>query len=136
MTRSTKTVAARVVGSQYRVDGEQYSHGDTVDVPEWALDKHPNTLERVDDADGDADGGGDGETSDDGGADIELIPEDELDPHPSELTVDELDDRVSDVDDVTLLISLEEAERANKDRSGALAAIESRVEAVESAEED
>lgn len=129
MTRSTKTVAARVAGSQYRVDGEQYSHGDTVDVPEWALDKHPNTLERVDDGDG-----SDGDVDVD--ADIELIPEDELDPHPSELTVDELDDRVSDVDDVTLLISLEEAERADKDRSGALAAIESRVEAVESAEED
>jgi len=129
MTRSTKTVAARVVGSQYRVDGEQYSHGDVVDVPEWTLDKHPNTLERVGNAD-ETDGGVDAD------ADIELIPEDELDPHPSELTVDELDDRVSDVDDVTLLISLEEAERANKDRSGALAAIESRVEAVESAEED
>ncbi|AXR78991.1 hypothetical protein [Natrarchaeobaculum sulfurireducens] len=114
------TVRVRVAGSQFRFDREQFTRDDTLEVLERVAAKHPNTLEPVDSDDGD-------EEDDD----IEPIPEDELDPHPSELTVDELETRLGNVDDLELLHGILEAEQSNKKRDTAVDSITGRLAELE-----
>ncbi|WP_435552758.1 hypothetical protein [Natrinema sp. CGMCC1.2065] len=122
---SEPTVRVRVAGAQFRFDREQYTRGDELEVPERIVDRHPRTLaiveEDVDD-DGGATGAGDatGELAVDG-----------LDPHPKDLDVPELEDRIADVDDVDLLNAIKEAEKQNDDRTTAKNAIDSRLNELE-----
>lgn len=127
---SDDTITVEVVGPQFRYDREQYTHGDELEVTQRTLESHPNTLAPV--PGGDA-GAETTDESEDGDQDDEIEPlaESELDPHPSELTVDELEERIADVDDLELLYGILAAEEDNKNRDTAIAAIESQIADVE-----
>jgi hypothetical protein len=75
-----------------------------------------------------SDGGikaGDGDTPDKG------VTTDDLDPHPSDLTVPEVEERVADVEDAALLETILAVETAGKNRTGAKDAIETRIAELE-----
>lgn len=55
----------------------------------------------------------------------------EVDPHPSELTIAELEERLQDVDDVELLDAIRVEEVEADDRKGAKDAIDDRLDALE-----
>ncbi|WEL29857.1 hypothetical protein [Haloferax volcanii] len=129
---SRNTVRVRVAGSQFRYDREQYIEGDELEVHEGALEKHPRTLERVEDADENVQmsTGGEADAADDvdeGGG----LTVDDLDPHPEDLTVVELEERIDDVDDVDLLETIKEAEEETENRTGAIDAVENRLDELE-----
>jgi hypothetical protein len=127
------TVTVRVGRGGFRYDREQFAEGQELDVTEETIQRHPRTLTRVEDAGDAADG--DGETEDDPEATtddtVDAVAEDDLDPHPSDLTVDDLKERLGDVDDVALLRGIRNAEEDNKGRSGALTAIDGRLADLE-----
>ena len=121
------TIRVRVARSQFRYDGTRYRRGDTLEVQQRTLERHPNTLKRIevdvvqdDDTAEDADG-----ESDDG------VTVDDLDPHPEDLKVGELEERIADVDDVELLETIREAETKTKDRTTAVDAIDARLNELE-----
>lgn len=131
---SENTVRVRVAGSQFRYDREQYTRDDVLEVAEETLAKHPRTLAPVEEDGGDqqvtlddANGSDESDGSDgsDGSDDYEV------DPHPSDLTVAELRDRVGDVDDVGLLEAIHKAETDGEQRSTAIDAIEDRIDELE-----
>ncbi|WP_135535379.1 hypothetical protein [Halostella pelagica] len=105
------TVTVRIVRGEFRYDREHYERGDELEVHEGALEKHPRTLERVEE--------------DDGSDEDEDI--DELDPHPADLTVGELEDRIEDVEDPALIKTIRKAEEESKDRETATDAIDARL---------
>jgi len=82
-------VPVRVSGPQFRHDYEWYEQGEELIVSEDVLEQYPNRLERIDAASGGSETGSESEVS-----------AEELDPHPSDLTVAALETRISDVDDV------------------------------------
>lgn len=137
------TVLARVVSGEFRYDREQYTSGDELEVHEGAIEKHPNTLERVEVEDenlsAERSAAGDEESEEEtpgsydhlvsGSSDVET--EYVVDPDPSELTNPELDDRVQDVDDVDLLEAIRAAEVAGEDRTGAKSSIDARIDELE-----
>ncbi|ELZ12496.1 hypothetical protein C478_10481 [Natrinema thermotolerans DSM 11552] len=122
---SEPTVRVRVAGAQFRFDREQYTRGDELEVPERIVSRHPRTLAIVEE-DVDDDGGATGA----GDATGELAVDD-LDPHPKDLDVPGLEDRIADVDDVSLLKAIKEAEKQNDDRTTAKNAIDSRLNELE-----
>jgi len=61
----------------------------------------------------------------------EGVTTDDLDPHPSDLTVPEVEERVADVEDAALLETILEVETAGKNRTGAKDAIEARIAELE-----
>lgn len=132
---SDDTITVEVVGSQFRYDREQYTHGDELEVTQRTLESHPNTLAPVTAGDAGAETSDDSDDDQDEGdqddEEIEPLAESELDPHPSELTVDELEERIADVDDLELLYGILAAEGDNKNRDTAIAAIESQIGDVE-----
>jgi hypothetical protein len=69
-------------------------------------------------------------TGDDDSPD-ESVTTDDLDPHPSDLTVPEVEERVADVEDVALLETILTVEAADENRTGAKDAIEARVAELE-----
>lgn len=125
------TITVEVVGPQFRYDHEQYTQGDTLEVTDRTLEAHPNTLAPVTGDDAGAETSDDSDDGDQDGDEIEPLAESELDPHPSELTVDELKERIADVDDLELLYGILAAEEDNKNRDTAIAAIESQIADVE-----
>ncbi|QCC60753.1 hypothetical protein NP511_02075 [Natrinema thermotolerans] len=118
------TVTVRVAGAQFRFDREQYTRGDELEVPERIVGRHPRTLEIVDDVNGD-------EEAADAGDGTDELTVDDLDPHPKDLDVPGLEDRIADVDDVSLLETIKEAEKQNDDRTTAKNAIDSRLNELE-----
>jgi len=122
------TVRVRVVRAQFRYDREQYTEGDELNVPERVLERHPRSLAVVDETDAESDADADSVDSD--GA-TEPVAEADLDPHPSDLTVDELEERLSNVDDLALLYGIRAAEADDKARETALEAIDARISDVE-----
>ncbi|WP_058365409.1 hypothetical protein [Haloparvum sedimenti] len=121
---SEDTVRVRVDRGEYRHEREHYTEGDELEVPEKTLRKHPRSLTRVEDSEASVDDG-DADTIDDG--DDEIV----VDPDPSERTVDELRDRVEDVEDVDLLEAIKDAEEDGKDRETAKDAIDARIAELE-----
>ncbi|WP_089650095.1 hypothetical protein [Halobacterium hubeiense] len=129
---SQDTVRVRVTRGDYRHDREHYTRGEELEVPQKVLEQHPNSLTRIDDpetppsemssSDNDADDG-------DAAAGLDV---DDLDPHPDDLTVDDLKERIGDVDDVELLETILDAEGADgSPRSTAVDAIEGRISELE-----
>ncbi|GAB7010467.1 hypothetical protein [Halorubrum trueperi] len=135
-SRNTDPVRVQVVGRQFRHDGEEYHTGDELEVPEWVLDGYPGRIEPVAEpepeptAETEPD---DGDGVDDDGADGEEGGEDEIvvDPDPSDLSVEELSERIADVDDVELLAAIQDAEEEGEDRTTAIDALEKRIAELE-----
>lgn len=127
---SDNTVRVEVVRAQFRYDREQYTQGDEIEVTEATLRRHPQSLARIDDGDEQTDEDGADEADGDGDA-VEPVPEEELDPHPSDLTVDQLRDRVSGVEKIALLKGIRQAEDDGENRTTAIEAIDDRINAVE-----
>lgn len=124
------TVHVRVSGPQFRTNNQWYEQGETLEVPEEIFEKYPRRLERVDpEPEHEPD-----EESDDAAADAGDESEGdesvEADPHPADLSVSELEERLEDVDDVALLEAILEAEQEDP-RKTAVEAIEARIDAVE-----
>jgi hypothetical protein len=122
---SDDTVSVRVERGDYRHAGEQYGYGDELEVPEKVLEQHPNSLSRVEtdesakpDEPADEPDETDADTTDD-----EIV----VDPHPSDLTVEELRERIGDVDDVDLLEAIKDAEKEGKNRETAKDALKTRI---------
>jgi hypothetical protein len=138
-----ETVSVRVTDGDVWVDGEHYTRCDEVDIPAGVYDRLPGSFEQVADSDSseddvdedetDATGGGDEsgdiQETDDGGADTVTV--DDLDPHPSDLTVDELEERIADVDDVALLDAIRNAETDAENRTTAIEPIDARLNELE-----
>ncbi|ELZ35370.1 hypothetical protein [Halorubrum tebenquichense] len=119
---SDDTIRVRVDRGDYRHEREHYTRGDELDVAPKVLEQHPNSLTRVEDPDESSD---DQSNADDAGDEVVV------DPDPSELTVDELGDRIADVDDVELLGAIKDAEEAGKNRETATDALEDRIAELE-----
>lgn len=101
------TKKARVEGPQFVLDGETFANGDVVEVPEHALERHPNTLQVVDEDD-------------------DAPDEDEV-LDPGSYTVGELEDEVGGMGDAELSRVLGK-ERDNRDRDTAVEVIEEAME--------
>lgn len=112
---SEDTVRVRVERGEYRHAREHYTRGDELEVPEKTLEKHPRSLSRI----------SDGADTPGGAEDVDDI---EVNPHPSEVTIPELEERIEDVEDPDLLNAIRDAEEASKDREGALNALDARIE--------
>lgn len=124
----TDTITVRVIRSMFGHGREIYRRGDTLEVGRTVLEKHPNTLEQVDQANTEvsaADEAKDSAEADDG------VTVDELDPHPEALNVDELEERIADVDDLELLETIREAEAESQNRTTAKDAIDARLNELE-----
>lgn len=118
----------KVTGRSFRYRGERYRHGDTFEAEDGVLEKHPRTLSAVDgdeatDQEADAEEAAD---EDDG-----TVTVDDLDPHPADLKVGELEERIADVEDVDLLETIRDAEEATEDRTTAKDAIDARLNEIE-----
>lgn len=124
------SVRVRVVRAQFRYDREQYTEGDKLDVPEHVLERHPRSLAVVEETGAEAKPDTDADQTDSADA-VEPVAEADLDPHPSDLTVDELRDRLTDVGDLALLYDIRAAEGDGKTRETALEAIDARISDVE-----
>ena len=126
-----KTVSVRVTDGDVWVDGEHLTRGDEVDIPAGVYDRLPGSFEQVADPDAgeDSDEDNAAQETDDGGADTVAV--DDLDPHPDDLTVDELEERIADVDDVALLEAIRGAETDAEDRTTAVDAIDARLNELE-----
>lgn len=119
----TDHVTVRVVGEAFGVGGDRYSTDETLEVRADVAERHPNTLEVIDeDAEPPEPSG-----EDDAEAEVTV---DDLDPHPEELTVSEIEERVAELEDVDLLETIKDAEEATGDRSTAVDAIEARLRDV------
>lgn len=121
----------KVTGRSFRYRGERYRHGDTFEAEDGVLEKHPRTLSAVDgdeatdqEADAESD---DEEAAGEGGT----VTVDDLDPHPANLKVGELEERIADVEDVELLETIRDAEEATEDRTTAKDAIDARLNEIE-----
>lgn len=121
---SEDTIRVRVERGEYRHEREHYTRGDELEVPEKTLDKHPRSLTRIEDVDDSATKAD--EPSSEGDTD-----EIDVDPHPSEVTIPELEERIADVEDVDLLEAIRDAEEASKDREGATDALDDRIADLE-----
>lgn len=114
-------------GRQFRDGGEEYLTGDTLEVSERAYEGWKARLEPTDD--------GEDQSDEDNDSNGEAEESDGLDPHPGDLTVDELEDRISGVDDPDLLQRIRDTEEAADDRSGALDAIDARLNDLDEGED-
>ena len=121
----TDHVTVRVVGEAFGVGGDRYSTDETLEVRADVAERHPNTLEVIDE---DAEPPASSDDEDDG--DAGEVTVDDLDPHPEDLTVDEIEERVAELDDVDLLEAIKDAEKATQERSTALDAIKARLRDV------
>jgi len=120
---SQDTVRVRVVGRQFRHGGEEYLRGDELEVPERAIDGWERRLERIDDQE---------DSAEDTAEEDAALSAEDLDPHPADLTVDELGERVAEVDDAALLATIRQAEAGRDDpRSTALDVIDDRLGELE-----
>ncbi|MDL0133516.1 hypothetical protein [Halobacterium salinarum] len=120
------TITVEVIGPQFRYEREQYVQGDELEVTERTLESHPNTLAPVA-----GDGGASDDNADQEDVDVDPVAEADLDPHPSDLTVDDLEARIDDVDDLSLLYGIRAAEADDKNRETALEAIDAQIASVE-----
>ena len=119
----TETVSVRVTDGDVWVDGEHLTRGDEVEIPTTVYERISRSFEQVDDVD---------DVTDD--ADEEQVDQGdppEVDPHPGELTVDEIEDRVAEVDDLAKLRAILSLEEDGKDRTTATDAIEERIHDLE-----
>jgi hypothetical protein len=121
MTEDTVTV--RVAGGEFRYDGEQYVRGDELEVHERAAERHPRTLERVEENEGSQEDENDAEAA---GGETGTLPF-----NPEAHTNDELAERVAEIDDTATLVALRNLEAEQKDRAGAKEAIDARLNELE-----
>jgi hypothetical protein len=126
-----ETVSVRVTDGDVWVDGEHYTRGDEVDVPAGVYDRLPGSFEQVADSDTSEDSDEDNAAQESGNGGADTVTVDDLDPHPTDLTVDELEERIADVDDVALLAAIREAETDAEDRTTAIEAIDTRLNELE-----
>lgn len=117
----TDHVTVRVVGEAFGVAGDRYSTDETLEVRADVAERHPNTLEVIDEDAESSEPPASSDDEDDG--DAGEVTVDDLDPHPEDLTVAELDD-------VDLLEAIKDAEQATRERSTALDAIKARLRDV------
>jgi hypothetical protein len=133
------TIRVRVARGEFRYDREHYTQGDELEVHERALEKHPRTLTRVEEARDESVAPDPREEmvaeefGEDPDADLEeRLAVEDLDPHPSDLTVPEMEDRLASVDDVAHVEAILDAERESDDpRTTAIDVIESRLAELE-----
>ncbi|GGO01794.1 hypothetical protein [Haloarcula pellucida] len=120
-----KTSGARVT---IRDIGE-FTHGDRADVgaadAAYLCDERGD-FERVDDAVAAEDGPADEDVHEEDGPPDGAGPI----PDPSDHSVADLRDKLSDIDDVDVLAAVYDAEEAGKDRDTAIEAIQGRINAV------
>jgi len=116
------TIRVRVDRGDYRHERKHYTRGDELDVAPKVLEQHPNSLTRIEDPD---------VSTDDQGTTADAGDEIVVDPGPSDLTVDELRDRIADVDDVDLLGAIKDAEEEGKNRETAIDALDERLATLE-----
>ena len=121
----TDHVTVRVVGEAFGVGGDRYSTDETLEVRADVAERHPNTLEVIDE-----DAEPPEPSGEDDGDEAGEVTVDDLDPHPEDLTVDEIEERVAELEDVDLLETIKDAEEATGDRSTAVDAIEARLRDV------
>jgi hypothetical protein len=128
---SDDTVRVRVAAGEFRYDREHYERGDELAVSVAALEKHPRSLNRLDEAAGESeDEPAADPDADDEAPDLAFDP-DEIDPHPSDLTINELSERVEGVEDAGKLETIRYLEDESKDRTGAKDAIDDRLDELE-----
>lgn len=126
----SELVTVRVADGDVWVDGDHLTRGDEVDVPAAVYERIPNSFDRLEDDTSDQEvADSDESEATDGAEDLTI---EDLDPHPDDLTVDQLRDRVDDVVDVELLETILEAEQADgSPRSTAVDAIGQRLDELE-----
>jgi hypothetical protein len=125
---SESTIRVRVARPQFRYNYEHYEEGDELEVPEAVLERHARDLDVVDEAEGEDDDA-------DAEAAFAFDPDD-VDPHPSDLTVDEIQDRIDELEDVAQLRAIRHLEAEDQSRSTALEAIDGRINDLEADEEE
>lgn len=128
---SDALVEVRVDRPQYRHDGEQYERDDTLEVPKRVLNRHPNSLERIEEATA-AEPGDDAGDAD---AEIELTDEDggTIPFNPTNFSVDEVEDRIADIEDADTIRSLRTLEQTEDGdpRTTAIEAFDARIDELE-----
>lgn len=124
----TDTTRVRVTDGDVWIDGDHLTRGDEVDIPTDVYERIPASFEPVNDESGSESSD---EEVDDAGSDTDDAASVEVDPHPEELTVDEIEDRVADVDDREKLQAIRELEVDGKNRSTALEVIDERLEELQ-----
>ena len=125
---SDALVEVRVDRPQYRSGGEQYERGDTLEVSKRELDRHPNSLERIEAAATDP-------TADDAAALADTIQDDggTVPFNPTNFSVDDVEDRIADienVDTIRALRTLEQTEDGDP-RTTAVEAFDARIDELE-----
>ncbi|WP_324757086.1 hypothetical protein [Haloarcula montana] len=127
----TDTVPVRVTDGDVWVDGEHLTLGDETEIPAVVYERIPGSFEQLDNGD-DNDETEDAKTqSADASGEASELTEDDLDPHPEDLTVGELEARIEGVDDIGLLRTILGAERASEDRTTATDTLEARIRELE-----
>jgi len=119
------TIRVRVDRGDYRHERKHYTRGDELDAAPKVLEQHPNSLTRIEDPD---------VSTDDQGTTADAGDEIVVDPDPSDLTVDELRDRIADVNDVELLAAIKDAEKEGKNRETALDSLKTRLRELQEAD--
>lgn len=132
----TDTVPVRVSDGDVWVDGEHLTRGDEVKIPAGVYERLPGSFDRVDGledtaVDSEADDAAVDNPEDKSNGDGDELTVDDLDPHPSDLTVEEIKDRIDNVDDIEILRTIWDAEANGKNRTTALEAIEAGVNDLE-----
>jgi len=141
----TDTVSVRVTDGDVWIDGEHLTRGDETEIPESVYERIPESFDRLgsegddtpDDAGEDEDVDEDGAAADEEGADIDEseaepsdldVDVDAIDPHPKDLTVVELKERVAGVDDEDVARGIRFLEKRDGPRSTAIDAINARLD--------
>ncbi|WP_459191828.1 hypothetical protein [Halosimplex sp. J119] len=127
----TDTVPVRVTDGDVWVDGDHLTLGDETEIPSVVYERISGSFARLDEAAGDDETESAEAQREDASSEASDIAEDDLDPHPEDLTVDELEARIEDVDDVDLLSTILDAEKASRNRTTATDAIETRIRELE-----
>jgi hypothetical protein len=119
---SDALVEVRVDRPQYRSGGEQYERGDTLTVSKRELDRHPNSLEKIGEVTGEAEG-----------EDVPDGPSGKLPFLPPEHSVSEIEERIAEIDDVEAVRALRNAEQQEQDdpRTTAVEAFDDRIDELE-----
>jgi hypothetical protein len=116
------TTRVRVTDGDVWVDGEHLTRGDEADIPSGVYERIPGSFDPADD------GAESGSAADDDEAATDAAGDVEVDPHPEDLTVDEIEERVAEVDSVEKLQRIRELEAESDERTTALEAIDNRLD--------
>ncbi|QLH82466.1 hypothetical protein [Halosimplex pelagicum] len=123
-----ETTRVRVTDGDVWVDGDHLTRGDEAEIPVSVYERIPGSFESIDDG---AESASNEADADDGSATDDTAGDVEVDPHPEELTVDEIEERVAEVDSVAKLQRIRELEVESDDRTTALEVIDDRLDELE-----